>query len=176
MVLARAGSSKLSGQKSGEFTHPRVKKAARVPVLVITPLVLFFDQLTKYIIVNKLSLDQSAPLIKGIFHLTLVYNRGAAFGILRNQIPLFIFTSLIAIFLIYLNYKKNKESFSYNLSLALILAGALGNLIDRLLFGFVIDFLDFRIWPVFNIADSAITVGAFLLACTIFRHNKRRAA
>jgi len=152
-------------------------KERKPALFIIAPVVLFFDQLSKFIVISNLSLNQSIPLIKGIFHLTLVYNRGAAFGILKNQLPLFIFTSLTAIILIYLNYKKNKEkeSFCYNLSLGLILAGALGNLIDRIFLGYVIDFLDFRIWPVFNIADSAITVGAFLLAYSMLK-TKQKAA
>ena len=144
-----------------------------IPALLVALFVLVFDQLSKFIIIKNLSLHQSIPLIKGVFHLTLVHNRGAAFGILKNQIPLFIFTSLVAIILIYFNYKqtKKKQSFVYNLSLSLILAGAIGNLIDRLFLGYVVDFLDFRIWPVFNIADSSITVGAFLLAYLMLRQK-----
>ena len=80
------------------------------------------------------------------------------------------FASVLAIVLIYFNLKKEsrgKGPLFYKLSLSLILAGALGNLIDRLYLGYVIDFLDFRIWPVFNIADSAITIGVLLLAIEI---------
>jgi signal peptidase II len=176
MTLAKVRNSKLAGHKNCALSRSCARDKIKSPVLIIVLVVLFCDQFSKVIIINKLSLHQSLPLIKGIFHLTLVYNRGAAFGILKNQIPLFIVTSLVAIILIYLNYKRNKQkkSFSYNLSLALILAGALGNLIDRLFFGYVIDFFDFRIWPVFNIADSAITVGAFLLAYSMLRLDKKR--
>lgn len=141
-------------------------------IFIIALSILFTDQLTKLLATKNLLLNQSAPLIKGIFHLTLIRNRGAAFGILKNQIPLFIFTSILAVILIYLgllrNNKYKKYSF-YNISLALILAGALGNLIDRLRLGYVIDFLDFRIWPVFNVADSAITIGAILLGWSILK-------
>ncbi len=107
-------------------------------------------------------------MISGVFHLTLVYNRGAAFGMLKNQIPLFIFVSLAAIVLIFVNLKKD-NSFLNRISLSLILAGALGNLVDRIFLGHVVDFLDFRIWPVFNIADSAITIGAILLGYAILK-------
>jgi signal peptidase II len=156
------------------MTLAKVRNRIKSTVFIVVLVVLSCDQLSKSSIINKLSLHQSIPLIKGIFHLTLVYNRGAAFGILKNQTPLFIITSLVAVVLIYLNYKKNREkkSFSYDLSLALILAGALGNLIDRLFLGYVIDFLDFRIWPVFNIADSAITAGAFLLAYLMLKQKQ----
>ena len=139
-------------------------------IFIIVTAILSLDQVTKFLVRGNLSYNQSLPIIRGIFHLTLVRNRGAAFGILKNQLPLFIFTSVLAIILIYLNLKTNKNrKLLFSIALSLILAGALGNLIDRLFLGYVIDFLDFRIWPVFNIADSAITVGAILLGLSILR-------
>lgn len=146
----------------------------------MTPFIVLFilslDQLAKFFVVKNLQLNQSLPVIKNIFHLTLVHNRGAAFGILKNQALLFIFTSVVAIVLIYFNLKQNKKQpFSlYRLGLILIFAGALGNLIDRLFLGYVIDFLDFRIWPVFNIADSSITIGAVLLGYCIVKEPKSK--
>ena len=141
-------------------------------IIVIT--VLSLDQLTKFLVTKNLLLNQSVALIKGIFHLTLIHNRGAAFGILKNQTPLFIITSLFDIILIYFNLQAHKKASSYSIALSLILAGALGNLIDRLFLGYVIDFLDFRIWPVFNIADSAITVGAVLAGWSILRTKDKK--
>lgn len=145
----------------------------RKTVAFIVLFILFLDQLTKFLVTKNLFLNQSLPLIKGIFHLTPIHNRGAAFGILKNQAPLFICASLFAIILIYFSLKNNKHKkpYTYSLSLGLILAGALGNLIDRVCLGYVIDFLDFRIWPVFNVADSAITIGAILLGWSILRKN-----
>lgn len=136
---------------------------------IVALFILSSDQLAKFIVSNKLSLHESIPVINGLFSLTLVRNRGAAFGILKNQAPLFILASLFAVGLIYSEIRKNKKSgFGvYAFSLSLILGGALGNLIDRISYGYVIDFLDFHIWPVFNIADSAITVGAVLLGYSI---------
>jgi signal peptidase II len=144
-------------------------------VFIIVLVILSLDQLTKSIITKSLALNQSLPVIKGIFHLSLVHNRGAAFGLLKNQAPLFIFTSLVAIILIYLDLRlhRHRQTSLYNISLGLILAGAFGNLIDRLFFGYVIDFLDFRIWPVFNVADSAITVGAILLGWSILSQKSK---
>ncbi len=139
--------------------------------------VLLVDQLTKFLVTKYLVLNKPVSLIKGIFYFTLVHNRGAAFGILKNQVPFFIVTSLAAIILIYFDLKENKDKqpLIYNLSLSLILAGGLGNLVDRLFFGYVIDFFDFRIWPVFNVADSAITIGAILLGWSIlFRKDASR--
>jgi len=142
-------------------------------IFIIIFSILFLDQFSKTLATKNLLLHRSLPLIKGIFHLTLIHNRGAAFGVLKNQAQLFILVSLFAIILIFWNLKKNrykKHSLS-NISLSFILAGALGNLIDRLTLGYVIDFLDFRIWPVFNIADSAITVGAVLLGISILTNK-----
>ncbi len=142
-------------------------------LFIIVCTVLSLDQLTKFLVTRNLFIYQSKPVIKGVFHLTLIHNRGAAFGIFKNQVPLFIFTSIFAIILIYFNLKDRKLNKIYSVSLSLILAGAFGNLIDRIFFGFVIDFLDFRIWPVFNIADSAITIGAIMLGWSIlFAKNK----
>ncbi|MCM8789677.1 MAG: signal peptidase II [Candidatus Omnitrophica bacterium] len=147
------------------------KKGKKITFIVL--FVLALDRLTKILVSSILSLNQSAAVIKGIFHITLVHNKGAAFGILKNQLLLLITTSLIAIFLIFKDFKKNKRDRTYNISLSLILGGALGNLIDRVVFGYVIDFLDFRVWPVFNVADSAITIGVIMMGYSIlFSRNK----
>lgn len=143
-------------------------------VFIIVLTILLLDQVSKIVITRNLLYGESIPIIKGIFHFTLIHNRGAAFGILRNQIPLLTVTSAVAVILIYFSLRRKKQGKIYNISLTLILAGALGNLIDRLFFGYVIDFLDFRIWPVFNIADSCITIGAILLAWNIFNSRGRK--
>lgn len=142
-------------------------------IFIIVAAIIVFDQLAKYIAAQSLSLNQPISVIKGIFSLTLVHNRGAAFGILKNQVPLFIVTSVVAVLLIYSELKHNRHRKAYSIALGLILAGALGNLIDRIFLGYVIDFLDFHFWPVFNVADSAITVGALILGWTlIFKKEK----
>ena len=140
-------------------------------IFIIISLILFLDQLTKILASKLLVLNQSSALIKGILSLSLVHNRGAAFGVLKGQVWLFTFSAFFALALIYIELKKDKKGrpFVYRLALALVAAGALGNLIDRILFGYVIDFLDFHIWPVFNIADSSVTIGALLLGYSIFR-------
>ncbi|MBU1125763.1 MAG: signal peptidase II [Candidatus Omnitrophica bacterium] len=130
--------------------------------------IFFLDQLTKYLATHFLSRGESFPVIPKVFHLTLVYNRGAAFGLLKDQLPIFIVTSLVAILIVGISLRRYFHEKRYRYPLSLILAGALGNLVDRLLWGHVIDFLDFRIWPVFNIADSAITIGAIILGWTLF--------
>lgn len=138
-------------------------------------LVLALDRLTKYLVVKNIPLNQSLPLIKNIFHITLVYNTGAAFGLMKNLNYLFMAVSLLAIILITIHLKsRTSVNRIFTLSLVLILAGTVGNLIDRIFFGYVIDFLDFRIWPVFNFADSSITVGAILLGYCLLKNPLTR--
>jgi signal peptidase II len=142
-------------------------------IYAVAALILSLDQFTKFLVTKNLSLNESVPVIRGLLYITLIHNRGAAFGIFKNQISLFILTATFAIIMIYFNLEKTKEGLRslYGASLCLILAGAVGNLIDRLFLGYVVDFLDFRIWPVFNVADSAITVGAILLGWSILRNK-----
>ncbi|MCM8780395.1 MAG: signal peptidase II [Candidatus Omnitrophica bacterium] len=144
-------------------------------VALIAIIILFFDQLTKFLVNKNLTLHQSIPIIHKVLHITVVHNRGAAFGIFRNQTLLFILTSILAISLILFNLKRDagRKSILYNFSLALILGGALGNLVDRLFLGYVVDFLDFRIWPVFNLADSAITAGALGLGYILVKSEHK---
>jgi len=145
-------------------------------MIILIALIIGLDQVSKFIFNNNLVLNHPNPVIKGVFYLTLVHNRGAAFGILKNQLPVFILTSLFAIILIYISLKRSSARKQLSLSdwaLGLILAGAAGNLIDRLLLGYVVDFLDFCIWPVFNVADSAITVGAVLLGWSLLRRGTK---
>ena len=123
------------------------------------------DQMVKYWVDAYLSLDESIPVIPGIFHITYVQNTGAAFSLCSGQAgTLVIFTGLV-ILLLLAYFEKNAATMAKSLRLCftLIIAGGAGNLIDRVVRGFVVDFFDFRIWPVFNIADIAICAGCGLL-------------
>ena len=133
-------------------------------IFIIVASVILSDQITKFLALKFLQLNTPVPLIKNFLNLTLVHNRGAAFGFFQNQLFLFVLVSLFAIGLILYNLKNKTNPFILKISLSLIFGGAVGNLIDRLRFGFVIDFLDLRIWPVFNIADSVITIAALVLS------------
>lgn len=141
-------------------------------IFIVSGLILLLDQLTKFSICNNLTPGESIPVLKNLFHLTLVQNRGACFGIFPHQTAFFTLISVVVVGFVLLSYKRLKSySPLFGVGLALILGGAIGNLIDRLRFGFVVDFLDFRIWPVFNFADASICVGAGLL---ILQMLKRR--
>jgi len=136
-------------------------------------LIVLSDQLTKYIALKNLLPGESFPLIKSVFHLTLVFNKGGAFGVLANATAFFIFISVLVIagILIFLFLKRPERATS--MAMVFIMAGAFSNLIDRLRFGWVVDFIDFRVWPVFNIADSAITIGTIWLCTQYFLKSGR---
>jgi signal peptidase II len=135
----------------------------------ISGLVVLLDQVTKLLVIKNLPLFHSTTVISGFFNITHILNPGGAFGFLAHQNShfrnlLFLLASSIAIGFIYFFYKNVSNTQPLLASgLALIFGGAIGNLMDRIRFGKVVDFLDFYIgshhWPAFNVADSAITVG-----------------
>lgn len=141
--------------------------------IVCAAAVIAIDQLTKAVITEKLFMYGTHKVIDGFFNLVYVMNPGAAFGFLSRTPELFRYSFFIGItvlamlLIIYYLVKSENEKAIITLSLALIFGGAVGNLIDRIRFGAVVDFLDFYIgnwhWPAFNAADSAITVGAALM-------------
>jgi len=129
-------------------------------VLIILS-VLILDYGTKVYIQQTMTEGMSIPIIENIFHITFIFNRGAAFGILENQRWVFVLAAIILLFLFVKTYKKIiMQPFIFQLGIALTVGGAIGNLIDRVTLGQVVDFLDFRIWPIFNVADIAISIGA----------------
>lgn len=138
-------------------------------LLLISGLVIIFDQVTKFLILSNLPLYRSIPIIPGFFSITHIHNPGGAFGFMANQSltmrhVVFLLVSSLAVCLIFYFYRNTPKSHPVLASgIALIFGGALGNLIDRIRFGEVVDFLDVYIgnhhWPAFNIADSAITIG-----------------
>jgi lipoprotein signal peptidase len=142
-------------------------------LLSVSSCVVIIDRLTKYFLFKNLAEGESVRVIPGLFHITLVLNSGAAFGILKGSSPFFMISAgLVIIFISLYAWRGGCKDLPTLLAMSLLLGGAVGNLIDRITFGYVIDFLDFRIWPVFNIADAAITIGAFILAIRLLL-NKR---
>jgi signal peptidase II len=129
--------------------------------------VVLLDRVTKIFFSAVLHLGESIPVLPKVFHFTLVHNTGIAFGLFKNNEFVYLVIPAIAVVLlvynIYYYHKAGDLDYAYIVAFSLILGGAIGNLIDRIHIGYVIDFIDFRVWPVFNIADSAITVGAFII-------------
>jgi signal peptidase II len=140
------------------------------------------DQLTKWAVLAHFAPGERRELT-GFFNLVLVFNKGAAFSFLADaagwQTPILVAFALVAALIVSVLLVRSPGRRLFCAGLALILGGALGNVIDRLRFGYVVDFLDLHAgawhWPAFNIADSAITVGAALLILDGFRHHERRA-
>lgn len=144
---------------------------------VISLFIIILDQASKAYISRNLFLGQSIPVIKNVFHISLVHNTGVAFGLFKGYGIFFVVLSFsIAAYIArYAIVNRHKDSFRKRMALSLILGGACGNLIDRLRFGHIVDFFDLRVWPVFNIADSAITIGMLFLIIELYcKHNPRR--
>ena len=145
----------------------------RIHYLSISALVVLLDALTKWLVATRIELHDSIPVIPSVFDLVHVRNTGAAFGIGANTeshvVPMLLNGGAIAVFIIVVGYAMRSALTDrlLQVGLHLILGGAIGNLIDRFRFGYVVDFLDFFIgdhhWPAFNIADSAICIGIGLL-------------
>ena len=134
--------------------------------LVVIVVAVFLDQLTKYLTVLHLKPVDTVPIIEDVLHLTYVENTGAAFGMMKDARWVFMITSTLAIIgiLVYLFWKR-PESKLECLSLAFIVGGGIGNMIDRTVLGYVVDMIDFRLinFAVFNVADSFVCVGAGLM-------------
>src|SRR5262245_50078637 len=162
------------------------KLQGRLPYLFLVIGTLILDRWTKAWIQNEFDLHESASVIDGFFNITYVQNTGVAFGIFSSIISpvksvlLSVFTAFAAIVVVAYSVRSPARKRLLQVALALILGGALGNLYDRLAYGYVVDFLELYIgtyhWPAFNIADSAITIGVVLLALEIIRNETPRRA
>ncbi|MCX7695965.1 MAG: signal peptidase II [Caloramator sp.] len=143
-------------------------------------LLVLLDQFSKYLAKKHLILKQPINLIEGYLNLIYVENRGAAFGMFRDKkIILVGFTSIVVIGLIYYLFKNKGKDKIIDFCLTLVIAGAIGNLIDRIYLNYVVDFIHFYIknifdWPVFNFADIYVSVGAVLLSVKLIFFDKQR--
>lgn len=144
--------------------------------LFVLPLaVVILDQFSKYIVVENMALGESIPIIEEVFHLTYILNPGAAFGMFAHNRLFFIAIAVVVIGIIIWARKEILASpWEVKAGCGLFLGGAIGNLIDRARQGLVIDFFDFRIWPVFNIADIAICIGVGLIIWNSLKTELKR--
>ncbi|MSP12477.1 MAG: signal peptidase II [Chloroflexi bacterium] len=145
--------------------------------MIIGLLVFTADQITKTLVRGQMLPYQSIfpfPQINSFLSVTYVQNTGAAFGILQERGLIFVIIAVVVITAIFAYYKHlPTEYLAVRLSLGLQLGGALGNLMDRLRFGFVTDFLDLGWWPIFNLADAAIVIGVITLAIYMLREDRK---
>lgn len=145
-------------------------------ILILSTLLMFVDQLIKYFVIHNLELYKSIKLIPNFFYITFVKNDGAAFSILKGNRWLLIAIGIIALmFMIKLIIMDKKITKLDVVSYSLVIGGILGNLVDRVLYGSVIDYLDFYLFgynaPVFNFADSCIVIGAIIIICVLIKEG-----
>lgn len=141
---------------------------------LVAAAVFCLDRLAKFIVTGRMVHGQSVKIWPGVFHITYVLNDGTAFGLFKGYGAVFASFSLFVMAFIVIYILKNRNTgAALSLALGLILGGAAGNFVDRVFFGRVIDFFDFRIWPVFNMADSAITAGSIVLICKFFAQSMK---
>ena len=157
------------------------KFQARVPYVFLVALTVFFDRWTKSLVQAKYTLNESTSVIDGFLNITYVRNTGVAFGIFSSvsspakSVLLSLFTALAVVAVIVYALRSPARNRVLQLALGFILGGALGNLYDRISYGYVIDFIELYFrnyhWPSFNVADSAISTGVVLLAFEIIRNE-----
>jgi signal peptidase II len=134
------------------------------------------DRILKMLVFENFSLGNSYPVLSDVLHITPVHNSGIAFGLFGNLDNIvFVCVAFFALSLmLYFLIVKKPKSILLILSISLIFSGAAGNLTDRIIYGYVFDFIDLKVWPVFNIADSAITIGAGLILVCMFKQRKNQ--
>lgn len=146
---------------------------------LIALIIIGIDQLTKWLVIKRMELHEQIPIIENFFYLTSHRNKGAAWGILQNQMTFFyIITVIVIIGVVYYMQKYGKNQKLLSVALSFILGGAIGNFIDRLFREEVVDFFDFIIFgydfPIFNVADSALVVGVGLFLIATFIDEKQK--
>lgn len=139
-------------------------------VIGIALLTILLDQGSKFAIQEWMILHESIPVIPGFFHITYILNHGAAFGILENQRWLFLLIAALLVGVYVFIRSKIPPHRLIQAGTGMLLGGAIGNALDRGIRGAVIDFFDFRIWPVFNIADIGIVIGVGLVLWYSWTH------
>lgn len=146
----------------------------RLPLLAgIALLATLIDQATKLVVVNSLYLHESIPVIPQVFAITRVHNSGIAFGLFPGLPDVFMVITLASMLIVlYFYLTVEPRTFLLTIGCGLILGGAMGNLLDRFRYEYVVDFLHFSFWPAFNVADSCVSIGVALLLFSFFREKK----
>ncbi len=139
---------------------------------------LFLDILSKQLVIHLMLENQSVSIISRFFYLTYVQNTGIAFSFLEGKVPFIIVMTVVVIFLVFQYIKDTDRCNLEDICYGMVIGGAVGNLVDRLVYGYVIDFLDVRIlgyhFPIFNLADSFIVVGILILFVYSFKEGREK--
>ncbi|WP_411844010.1 signal peptidase II [Salinicoccus sp. HZC-1] len=154
-----------------------MKSYRLIPMAVLAIFLLGLDQLTKYLVVQNMEEGESIPVLGKYLAITSHRNSGAAWGMLQGQMIFFyIVTVIVLAILVYVYFKEAKNNLLLQIAIVMLIAGSIGNFIDRILFQEVVDFVDvlliFYDFPIFNIADSALTVGVILMLVEFFFMGK----
>ncbi len=151
-----------------------VKNPLRLPLFVaLICMIPLLDQFTKWIIVSRMSLHDSIPVIDGVLSITHIHNSGIAFGFFPGLPKLFLLITILSMLVVvYFYLTVRPRTLLVTLGCALILGGAAGNLLDRVHYGYVVDFINFSFWPAFNVADSSVSSGVVLLLLNFFLEKK----
>jgi len=137
-----------------------------VPILLLALAIVLIDQLSKFYIQAHMMPNMSIPVIQDVFHITYILNPGAAFGLFEHQTIVFVIIAILMIAAVIYFYPQIPRQYRLlRFGIGLMVGGAIGNVIDRIKTGYVVDFFDFRIWPIFNVADMGIVCG---VGCIIF--------
>jgi signal peptidase II len=152
----------------------RARQALAFPLL-LAALVVAVDQLSKWAVARQLgptSVDHRFEIVHDVLGFQYVENSGAAFGMLRGQtVVLTVVAAFVVAVLIFSYRRAQRATWQLTIGLGLLLGGAIGNLVDRIRLGYVVDFIAVSVWPKFNVADSAITIGVLLIAWHALAHN-----
>lgn len=152
----------------------KMHRSLKLPlILSIAFLVAVADQFTKWIVVRNMYLHESIQVIPGIFSITRIHNTGIAFGLFPGIPDVFtVITLMSMLIVVYFYLTIEPRTMLLTVGCALILGGALGNLLDRFRLGYVVDFIHFSFWPAFNVADSSVTIGVALLLLNFLTEKK----
>jgi signal peptidase II len=164
------------GRKEKKKSYNKTVKNSTVKNSIIFFLIILFiiiaDQLLKFIVRTRTQLGESRVLIDGFLNITKTHNTGAGFGILKGQGWLFIIVAAIVLCaLVYYNKQIRSERL-LSLACGLIAGGTIGNLIDRIFFSYVIDYIDFSFWPTFNLADASLTIGTLGMIVWVYWNER----
>lgn len=180
MVAVRRKKKKNSSNK--HISHHANDKNNTEPDGIVSNSLIFFliitaiivaDQLIKFLIRTKIQLGESRVLIDGFLNMTRTHNTGAGFGILKGHGWLFIIVAVIVLCVLMYYNKQIRSKRVLSIACGLITGGTIGNVIDRLVFSHVIDYIDFSFWPTFNLADASLTVGTLMVVVWIYWAERR---
>lgn len=151
------------------------KRNGKKEIIILALLIFFIDQFIKILVIRFMQPSQTIPLLKNILHITYIQNKGTFFGLFPKLGIVFTIASIAVVLfiIVFVKFLSKKDAF-IRLAFGFLLGGAMSNSLDRFRLGYVVDFIDIRVWPVFNFADMAICAAIFLFILVEFRYYKKQ--